>query len=113
MPFDVNSIVGPLEPYRKLSATRSDTSDSSEGNTPWAQPPYSPPPPLQSQVGAVVIIVASHRCDLGSILGCDTPVFLPPHQNQLSRQNLCRRAYWSRAYGSGDQATTPDAGTLN
>ena len=106
MPFDVNSIVGPLEPYRKLSATRSDTSDSSEGNTPWAQPPYSPPPAPQSQVGAVVIIVASHRCDLGSILGCDTPVFLPPQKSTFPPKSVSPRVL-------GDQATTPDAGTLN
>ena len=33
-------------------------------------------------------------------------------KNQLSRQNLCRLAYWSRASGSGNWITTPNAATL-
>ena len=83
-----------------------------------------------SQVGAAVIIFASHHCDPGSILGsyvgCDwlISIWLPGiflwvlrfsslRKNQLSRQNLCRRAYWSRVSGSGDCVTTPNAAMLN
>ena len=35
------------------------------------------------------------------------------HKNQLSRQNLCRRAYWTRASGAGDWVTTPNTMTFN
>ena len=34
-------------------------------------------------------------------------------KNHFSRKNLCRRACWSRAYGSRDWVTTPEVTSLN
>ena len=41
------------------------------------------------------------------------PRFPPAKKNQLSRQNLCRRACWWHVSGSEDWATTPNAATLS